>query len=557
MARLVSFTLFLSTLAGCSGPSTASPEADAAPSVDVFMVEMDAAKYDVVEALDSALVDSDIDASVDTRLPCTQGDKCADLGKPCGSLMCTPCGWQSNMSDCEAGVGDADSSSDADAFDADSTALDADAPDMFDATPPVDSSDTSDTSPPDTSDTGVDTTPPPDTKLADTSPDDTGTIDTGPIDTSDATVVTDTWDTGTPDTGVGETAVADVSDSLTDSPSDTAPVKFGCSGWKRDAKFDAFKIDGYDADFPLGITGFAPNKVYVAVSTMNKGVIAFWNGLTWSQQDLSPVPKILYGMDGTSETDIWLTGLDKFRGRLYHRGMDGTWKEDTAAPLIESLKDVYAASATDVFLLGQTLGSSRVWKRSGSTWSAMTLPELPTPHSLRGLWGLDAKHVFMTGYHLDSSSKEDQGYLLYYDGISWTSITVPTMCVAVAGIHGTSMNDLFVTASKGVGAYVIYRLTDKLMTWTEVATSSTIGYGPVWSKYPGTVLAAGYDTTVFGAGGLRITTDDEVSPPKTVTVDSKGWNPSRFWVESDGKTVHLLHISTGGTDAGHYTGTCE
>ncbi len=559
--QLVAFTLaLLLAFLGCSSPSTpTTPTDDSLVPTDVTAPD---ARDDATPSSDSD-ADARIDDTSDVAFPCKQGDPCARLGERCepssgGQLECTKGIWQ-NMSYPETGV-DAE-----DASDADSIPPDADAADTLDSTPvdsgtpetivdsgePSDISDTSDTSPPDT----TDTTPPADTM--DTSPDDTGIPDASPTDTGtdsgDATVVTDAdsgdvTDTGSPDTEVGET--------MSDAP-DTGPIAFSCSSCKRDEKFDAVKIDSSSIQEAPALKVFAADKIYVGVRVSTKAAVAFWNGTSWAQQDLTPTPSKLSGLDGTSETDLWAAGRDSGQGRLYHRGMEGIWKEDLTEPYAKAFEDIYAPSASDVFLMGWKSTGYKVWRKTSSSWTEMTLPALTGGTYVRFLriWGLSASSVFVTGFYYDTGSPT-KGILLYFNGTSWTDVPVPSGNVVNGMIHGTSLDDLFVTSAKSDGTGVIYRLTGMLTVWTEAATS-TIVYGPVWSKYPGTALVAGYQPpSVFNL--LRFITVDQVSGPKLTIPDLQGNNPSRIGVEPDGKTVHILCVAgSGSIPAGHYTCTCN
>lgn len=536
-ALLVFFSLSLfAALVGCGSPSDSSSlTTDSTTTGDASDV--------VAVETDSGVRDAD---AGDAQLPCSQGSPCTKPGEICEDrFVCEKGSWQ-NMSSPETGV-DADA---ADVLDAE-----ADTPSDVPDTETVDAADTAETIPP--PDATVTDTDSPDTAPLDSGKPDTGTPDSGadaPIgDSASETSPGDTGgssDTGTPDTGATDTA----SDAA-----ETATKPFSCTGWTRQKAFDDFKIDGKDdVKAVRTIRVFGSKSIFVSAGTYTKGIVAFWNGSSWSQQDLSPTPMVVYGLSGPSKTDLWLAGRDSGQGRLYHRGVDETWKEDTTAPYAKAFEDVYASSAVDVFLMGWTKTALKVWKKSGSSWLEMALPPLTLTgsfgYNFNRIWGLDAKNIFVTGYYVDEASKPTKAILLYWNGTSWKELSLPAGTGEFFSIHGTSLNDLYVVGRNVSKQGLIYHVTNGMETWVSFTNETLSGYGSVWSPRAGAMLAGG-DHLPLGAGAARLTTMD---PTVTTAVDSKAYSVVSFAPEPGTKTVHFVNFSSpDGVIAGHYVGTCD
>lgn len=336
------------------------------------------------------------------------------------------------------------------------------------------------------------------------------------------------------------------------------PQQFSCNGWARDATFDAFKIDGNDVQLVGGIWGTGASNLYVTAATYSKGVIAHWNGSNWLTETLPSVPTKLGGIWGADANNVWAAGADSNNSRLYYR-TGGSWIDVPSQPWTIEMMDVTGTDANNVWIVGQDAGEGKVWRKNGSSWDAQVLPSLPFPHALKRIWALDANHVFATGYVFDiNTSQKTEGLLIHYTAGNWSDVTsVPADCVEITEIFGTSVNDLFVSGTTSMGGGVVYRVTNNLSTWTAYPNPNVAGYGPVWSKYPGTFLSSGYEPPA-GAGKLRITTKDDMGPPPTYPVDNMAYNPVKFW--ANGNVVHMVHISSGPPNpviAGHYTGTCN
>ncbi len=334
-----------------------------------------------------------------------------------------------------------------------------------------------------------------------------------------------------------------------------APQPFTCQNTSRDAGFDALKIDGLDIELVGGLWGTSSSNIYVPCGTYSKGGVCRFNGTSWTYTDLTPSPLTVHGIWGSASNDIWLTADSQTTsGLLFHNTGSG-WVDDSNKPSAKSFADVWGANSSDVFVVGAAAGwAPKVWRRVGNTWTTMTMPSFTGSVLYRHIWGLDSNNVFVTGYiDSDSDGNPDLGLLLYFDGNSWTSLSVPADCKEMGEIHGTSINDLWVSGARPGGG-VVYNITN-VTQWTPYSNDG-VYTGPVWSKRVGTALALGIKPP-SGDGALRMTTIDQISPPLIQQVDNMGESPVKILNFQGSDEVYFVVVSGGISTAGFYASTCD
>lgn len=381
----------------------------------------------------------------------------------------------------------------------------------------------------------------------DSAPIDTG-VDSTTVDSAPETII----DSGTPDTYVGDTG--------TDAPTDSGPPKsFSCTGWTRDSAFDTFKVGGLSVSAVGGIWGTSGSNVYITAASSTHGTVAHWNGTKWNEEVLPgdttypSDPTQVNGIWGTDDDHVWVAARGAAQAILYRRS-SGTWSKDTTAPYAKDFGGVWGSSSSNLFLVGWKPGESIVWQNSGGGWVKGTLPSTTTTgyRAFGGrIWGLDANHVYIPGYY-DSGTAPTKGFIMFFNGTSWTEISAPVGCVEARGISGTSPDDLFVTCLKSDYTGLVYRVTSGLTVWTDQPSTGAPKPGPVLSRSPGTAVVNGYNSTGYSV----IATYDQVSGPVATTLTS-AFQGSALWGEPGTNVVHFVHNASGGIVGGHYTGICN
>ena len=338
---------------------------------------------------------------------------------------------------------------------------------------------------------------------------------------------------------------------------------FSCSGWTRDLAFDAFKIPDQnnkpaDVETVGGIWGTSGDDFYISAATYGKGAVAHWYGGKWVLESLPGDPGKIYGIWGSGPDDVWLAAESVMQGSLYHR-VGGAWLNVANMPYTISFVSVWGADSDHVYVTGQDAGFGKVWMKSGANWVDTKLPSPMQAGDIGfavfNVWGFDSTHVFVTGKRLKGQNN-NAGVFWTYDGSAWKIIQTPQETKGLVTVHGTSIQDFYVSGGTGAGA-IIYHVTNKMATWTPfVNPNLTSAYVPLLSLKAGTFLTATSQSPPGGAGSHRITTGDQISPEKTVPVDNKAQDPISFWREPGTMKIHLVLRTSISYPAGHYVGNC-
>jgi hypothetical protein len=290
-----------------------------------------------------------------------------------------------------------------------------------------------------------------------------------------------------------------------------------------------------------------------------KEAIAHWNGAAWSVETLPSNPNTAVKIGGlwmAPNGTVYAAGSDVAGSRLFVRS-GGVWSNAPNTPSTILMEDVTGANNNDVWVLGQDAGFGRIWRKNGANWSEQSLPaSLPFPQRMMRIWALDASNVFATGFTTDVNGEPDGGFLIHFDGTDWEEIFLPVDNRQINAIHGTSINDLFISGQKTSDQGVVYRFTNGMGFVEEYTDPQVDLYYPVWSKSPGAVLAGGV-VPPGTSGSMRTTVDSMMSSPTTAPIDDMAVNPIQFWPVPGSDTVHFVHSAAPGVIAGHYTGICN
>ena len=194
-----------------------------------------------------------------------------------------------------------------------------------------------------------------------------------------------------------------------------------------DVQGEAYHFDGTSwstMTVPVGkklliwVFGFGPSDVY-AVGL--GGAVLHYDGnasLEWTAQD-SGVDVNLWGIWGSSPSDMWMVGGDAFGGDpliLHYDGVQNGTFTPTPVPTIDrtnahALFKVWGIGSK-VFAVGQ---QGLILEHASGTWSQM---ESGTTDDLISLWGTSETNVVAVGGRAF-------GRITHYDGASWDA-TVET-----------------------------------------------------------------------------------------------------------------------------------
>jgi hypothetical protein len=178
-----------------------------------------------------------------------------------------------------------------------------------------------------------------------------------------------------------------------------------------------------------GVWGFSPTDVY---AVGNAGTILHYDGTAWSPM-ASGTSLDINAVWGPSATDVF-AATD---GGLVLRSNGTAWwtfiSQNTGCPYEPpDFFDVWGTSS-DLFAVGD---EGRVLHFSGRT---LTFMDTGTDSSYWRIWGTGPSDVFLlAGYEL-----------LHYDGASWKSVSLPDFSGPLAGIWGSSPEDVFAVGWNG------------------------------------------------------------------------------------------------------------
>ena len=180
--------------------------------------------------------------------------------------------------------------------------------------------------------------------------------------------------------------------------------------------------DDYET-FVFSIWGSSASNVFAVGERYLGGevweaLIAHYNGSAWSLMEAGGIYLDLYGVNGTSATDIYAVGQyqphdsdpEEQRSVILHYDGNG-WSEVLREPNL-ALRNVWANSRSDVYATGQAWPSGftnpsvgALWHFDGTKWAPIASP---TTGVLGAIWGTSATDLYVVAgsdiWHFDGTS---------------------------------------------------------------------------------------------------------------------------------------------------------
>jgi hypothetical protein len=219
--------------------------------------------------------------------------------------------------------------------------------------------------------------------------------------------------------------------------------------------------------------GTAPDDVF---GVGDDGLVARYNGTTWSELLLGDV--FLRGVWGTSNEDVWVSGVNRVGGgALFH--FDGTdWVRASSVP-IGALRDVWNDDVGGRALAVGANGSL-VSKVDGG-WEPV--PTSTSEH-LTAVWGAPTGEAFAAG---------TSGVCLHFDGVTWNELRLGAD-VQFTSIWGTARDNVYMGSNSGLWHF-------DGTVWSNIGI---LGYvSGVWGTDPANVFITGNDEFFQHAYVLR------------------------------------------------------
>ena len=197
---------------------------------------------------------------------------------------------------------------------------------------------------------------------------------------------------------------------------------------------------------PLGIYGIWGTDANHVWAVGEHGDIIFWNGSSWA--DVTPGStntnqlRCIWGIDANH---IWVGGANNTT--MFWNG--STWTVQTPTyGFLDTLMSMWGADANHIWAV-TALGD--IFFFNGTSWTVLqttgTSPPTNTGASLNGVWGIDANHVWAVG---------TGGTIMFWNGTTWAPQTSGVSQI-LQKIWGTDANHIWAIGnSNGTTATVLF-----------------------------------------------------------------------------------------------------
>jgi len=220
-----------------------------------------------------------------------------------------------------------------------------------------------------------------------------------------------------------------------------------------------------------GIHGSSDTDIYL----VGQNSIQHWDGKQWKPIDVSACVPVGSNTDYTSvwayaNNAAFIAAVDKTAASSFALHLTGTTCTKTSIAALNSVKGIWASSATDAYAVGDNgLG---IYHFNGSAWS-----QVDTTNTL-AVWGSGPTDIYAGG----------AGAFLHSTGGAFTAVGGYTVSGSVISIWGENATNVFVSSAVtgGVPSSAVHRMNNGV-AWTQIYTGIA-GLRGYWAA--GRVFAA-------------------------------------------------------------------
>ena len=259
-----------------------------------------------------------------------------------------------------------------------------------------------------------------------------------------------------------------------------------------------------------GIWGTSPSNIYAAGLD---GAIIHYDGTNWTVESSGTTEK-LNAIWGVTETNIYAAGEN---GIVLHKTAAGTtWGTE---PLTNNFNntDLYSvrgSSASNVYM-----GSNNGWflRFNGTEWTAFD-PDPPTGSTrIAGIWPFNSTNIYCI-------IAVNYGRIFNYDGTKWEQVYIGGENTLLYSIWGNTPSDIYVAGSAGL------ILQFNGTSWLGVSSSTTQKLYSVFGSSASNIFAVGVQGTIVHNKGAGF-----VAENFNTTSDLFG-----VWTSSDGSVAYAV-----------------
>ena len=221
-------------------------------------------------------------------------------------------------------------------------------------------------------------------------------------------------------------------------------------------------------------------------TSSSRGAIAAPSCKAWRLVTSPPVFGTLYGINGTSSSDVWAVGSAAGAYPIIEHWDGSTWSQIPQSGTDGYAADIAAVSPTDVWLVGQLNNGgfpqtlAEHW--DGSVWTIVPSPSPGHDTFFTGVSAISSDDVWATGSY-QSPNGALQPLFEHWDGSAWTQFPPAPGTTksggVIYGMFATSTNDVWAVGYKGTPVAFAY---DPLIEHWD---------GTAWSQVKGAPLPPG------------------------------------------------------------------
>ena len=256
----------------------------------------------------------------------------------------------------------------------------------------------------------------------------------------------------------------------------------------------------------LSVWGPSRSEIYAVGGNPDAGAMLRFDGEAWvddSVPDGFPLANWVFGFEAEGGTILWLAGNT---GQVARRDAAGAWTTmDLGTD--SALWGIWGTSDTDVWTVGGTIpGDDPVLAHwDGDAWTRVNLPEVDREFdALLKVWGTGPDDVFAIGH---------RGVILHWDGAAWTQQLAGTTADIVS-LWGTGPDEILAVGGRANGVLARYDGA----AWTSETIGMLPGLNGVWLDADGAGFAVGVEGVAIEIepGGFEWTVVDRSARPDTL-----------------------------------------